>query len=231
MAKMAERALIISFVLMVCVLLIGITLVTADKSGKSVIAKEEHLLGNYEKSDKEFKRYEISDMTIYWHQRMIDDAIVEFDYIRYEFDKNTKELIERDVHWRDGLPEKLPSIISSEQAESRIRGQIVFTKLYYISPESNVFPIKPTPKNPCWVVRSIDDGSMVITIIDAVDGEILGYGISPPYAGFALGGPDWGSCDPYYTDWAQNAETWFETMGYDTEMVDCPTDAKVTGTW
>jgi len=92
MAKIAERALIISFVLMVCVLLIGITIVTADKSVKSVIAKEDDLLGKYEKSDKIFKRYEISDMIVYWYQRMIDDAIVEFDYIRYEFDKNTKKI-------------------------------------------------------------------------------------------------------------------------------------------
>ena len=55
MAKMAERALIISFVLMVCVLLIGSTLVTADESVKSFIAKEDDLLGKYEKSDKIFK--------------------------------------------------------------------------------------------------------------------------------------------------------------------------------
>ena len=157
----------------------GIT-VTAETNESWVIAKEDDLLGKYEESDKIFKRYEIGNMIVYWHQRMIDDAIVEFDYIRYEFDKNTKEFIEKDVHWREDLPEHLPPIISSEQVESTIRGQILSTKLYYISPESNVFPIKPTPKNPCWVVRSIDDGRMVITIIDAVYGEILGYGVPPP---------------------------------------------------
>ena len=153
----------------------GIT-VTAETNESWVIAKEDDLLGKYEKSNKIFKRYEISDMTIYWHQRMIDDAIVEFDYIRYEFDKNTKEFIEKEVHWREDLPEHLPSIISSEQAESTIRGEVLPTELYYISPESNVFPIKPTPKNPCWIVRSIDD----TIIIDAVEGKILGYGVRPP---------------------------------------------------
>ena len=157
----------------------GIT-VTAETNESWVIASDDELLGKYEKSDKKFKRCEIGDMIVYWHQRMIDDAIVEFDYIRYEFDKNTEELIEKDVHWRDDLPEQLPPIISSEQAESMIRGQVLSTKLYYISPESNVFPIKPTPKNPCWVVRSSDDTIMTITIIDATEGKILGYGVPPP---------------------------------------------------
>jgi len=146
----------------------------------SVIANEDDLLGKYEKSNKKFKKFEIGDVIVYWHQRMIDDAIVEFDYIRYELDKNTEELKEKNIHWRDDLPEQLPPIISKEQAVSMIRGEILSTNLYFISPESNVFPIAPTAKNPCWVVRSIDNSIMTITIIDAIEGVILGYGVPPP---------------------------------------------------
>jgi hypothetical protein len=146
----------------------------------SAIANEDDLLGKYEKSDKKFKKFEIGDVIVYWHQRMIDDAIVEFDYIRYELDKNTEELKEKDIHWRDDLPEQLPPIISKEQAVSMIRGEIQSTNLYFISPESNVFPITPTAKNPCWVVKSIDNSIMTITLIDAIEGVILGYGVPPP---------------------------------------------------
>ena len=147
-----------------------------------IIASEDELLGKYEKSDKRFRRYEIGDSIVYWHQRMIDDAIVEFDYIRYKFDKNTKELIEKDIHWRDDLPEHLPPIIPKEQAESMIGGKVKYTNLWFISPESDVFPIKPTPKNPCWVVSIADNNGYItdVIIIDAVESKILGYGIPPP---------------------------------------------------
>jgi len=30
------------------------------------------------------------------------------------------------------------------------------------------------------VVRSVKDGNMIVTIIDAVTGEFLGYGVPPP---------------------------------------------------
>ncbi|GAH13281.1 unnamed protein product, partial [marine sediment metagenome] len=49
-----------------------------------------------------------------------------------------------------------------------------------ISPESDVFPIKPTPQNPCWIVRSIDNNKITVTIIDAINGKVLGYGVPPP---------------------------------------------------
>ena len=143
-----------------------------------VIASDDELLGKYETSDRLFKTEESNDRIIYWHQRMIDDAIVEGDYINYQFDKNTKELIKKIIYWRDDLPEHVAQAITKKQAESIAGGGSA--TLYFLSTGPSIFPTKPTPKNPCWVVRSIDDGRMVITIIDAVDGEILGYGISPP---------------------------------------------------
>jgi hypothetical protein len=169
----------------------------------------DELLGKYEKSDKQFTKRVFDDTIGYWHQGMVDDAIVEKDHIRYLFDRDTKELIEKEIRWRDDLPEHLPPIITREEAESMVgEKKVQFTKLYIISPESNVFPIKPTPKNPCWVVRSIDNGNMIVTIVDAVEGKILGYGIPPPYTGFSFSGPiDTTNCTGVWTDLYQNAES------------------------
>lgn len=147
-----------------------------------VITCEEDLLRKLETSDKEFIKSELGDLIAYKHLRMIDEAIVEKDYIRYVFDKNTGELIEKDVHWRDDLPEHLPPIISREQAESMVRGEIDSAALYFIDPESNVFPIKPTPRNPCWVVWLTGDTGYIedVVVIDAVEGKIVGHGVPPP---------------------------------------------------
>ena len=152
-----------------------------EKNESLVIPSEDELLGKYEKSDRLFKRAEIGDMIVYGHQRKIDDAIVAGDRIVYQFDKDTKELKKKIIHWRDDLPEHLPPVIPKEQAESMVRGKVQFTTLYFILPDTPVFPIDPTPRNPCWVVRSIDEnGNMIITVIDAVEGKILGYGVPPP---------------------------------------------------
>ena len=158
--------------------------------GSAVVAGNDDLLGRYEKGDKEFEKVEIGDMIVYWHQRMIDDAIVEGDYIVYQFDRNTHELLKKKEHWRSDLPDHVIPVITKEQAEYMVKGEVQFTQLYIISPESDGFPLDPTPQNPCWVVRSVDNGKMIVTIIDAVEGKILGYGVPPPPG---LGGPDWSS--------------------------------------
>ena len=109
-------------------------------------------------------------------------------------------------------------------------GDIQFTKLYIISPDSDVFPLDPTPENPCWVVRStdMDTGYPVVTIIDAVTGEKLSNGVPPPANGFSLSGPQYENpCHGIWTAWYQNAESWFNTMGYPTEAVEWPTQSKV----
>lgn len=143
-----------------------------------VIASEDELLGKYETSDKLFKRVEIGNMLVYRHQRMIDNAIVEKDRIVYIFDKNTKGLIEKVVQWRKDLPGHVTPAITKEQAESIAEGGSA--TLYFISPDSDVFPIKPTLENPCWIVTKADNGNITITIIDAMNGTTLGYGIPPP---------------------------------------------------
>ncbi len=189
---------------------------------------DDDLLAKHETGDKEFKRFEIGDMIVYFHQRTIDQAIVEKDFIVYQFDKDTKELLKKNVYWRSGLPERVTPEITKEEAESRVKGEVQFTRLYIISPESDVFPLEPTPQNPCWVVRSVDNDRPVVTIIDATDGKISGYGVPPPYTGFSLSGPWYFyPCDGWWNSHYQNAKYWFNTMGYYTEGVVWPAEEKV----
>jgi hypothetical protein len=138
------------------------------------------LLAPYETGDRKFVRREIGDKIVYFHQRTIGDAIVEKDFIVYQFHKDTKQLLNKKQHWRTGLPEHVASKITKKQAEAMAEGEVDFSQLYIISPESDIFPIEPTPENPCWVVRSTKDSRIIVTIIDAVTGEFLGYGMRPP---------------------------------------------------
>jgi hypothetical protein len=138
------------------------------------------LIAPYEAEDKEFVRREIGDKIVYFHQRMIGDAIVEKDFIVYQFHKHTKQLLSKKEHWRTGLPEHIAPKITKKQAEAMAEGEVDFSQLYIISPESDIFAIEPTPENPCWIVRSIKDGRTIVTIIDAATGEFLGYGTQPP---------------------------------------------------
>ena len=195
----------------------------------SVTPSSDDLLGKYEKNDKRLMKYDFEDVIVYFHQRMIDAAIVEGDYIIYQFDRNTKELIQKRTHWRSGLPDHVTPVITKEQAESMVRGEVQFTKLYIISSDSVVFPLKPTPDNPCWIVRSVDSDSTIVTIIDAMEGKMLGYGIPPPTGfSFSFSGPcDTCNCTGVWTTWYRNAALWFSTMGYPTEAMTYPDEAKV----
>jgi len=200
----------------------------SDIERYTATANSDELLGKYEKSSREFIKTQIGDKIVYFHQRMINEAIVEKDFIVYQFDKYTKELIEKIVHWRSGLPEYVFLRVSKEEAEFIVDGDFLFSKLYFISSESDVFPITPTPENPCWVVRSIRNGNIIITIIDAMDSTILGYGIPPPYNGFAFSGPqNQNPCSGSWNSWIQNAENWFNKMGYPTNAVKWPTKSEI----
>jgi len=227
--------------LSVCLAILGSSFVTAGQEALSVNAwmsaqqvdkvtpDEDGLLLSVDSSDRRFTRLENTRLNIvsFFHQRKIGDVIVEKEFIRYQFETETGRLIEQTKNWREDLPDSITPTITRKQAESSVKGEVISSHLYILSPESEIFRIEPTPKNPCWVVRSIDGERRILTVIDSYTGEKLGYGIPAPWGGFSLGGPDHGSCDPYYTAYALNAEAWFESMGYDTERVDCPNDAKV----
>ena len=148
-----------------------------------VIASEDELLGKYEKSDRVFKKSVTNRTIIYVHYRSIDGVPVDGDHRIYVFDKNTKALIRKAIHWRDDLPEHLPPVISKEQAESIAGGGSA--TLRFVSPDFFVSPPEQAPKNPCWVVwKTIKTDKYGpyynITIVDAVEGKILDYGLPPP---------------------------------------------------
>jgi PGF-CTERM protein len=190
----------------------------------------DELLGKYETCDRQFERSAFSNMLVYSHQRRIDEAIVEGDYINYQFDTNTKELLDTSGHWRNDLPEQVTPVITKEEAESMVRGKVQFTELYLISPDSAVFPLASTPKNPCWIVRSVDNDDIIVTIIDAIEGKTLGYGVPPPQpvTGFSFSGPWYANCTGVWSAWYTNANIWFTTMGYyPTEAVVYPAEAQV----
>ena len=216
----AGRGLLIEVVLSALIVFISLQVALADTG----------LLAEYESGDRLFQRGEFGGKVVYFHQRTIGEATVEMDQIVYQFDGESGELLDKLVRWRDDLPEDLPAgLISREEAESAVGGDVRFSNLYYISPESAVFPIEPAPQDPCWVVRTVLNGQPAVKVVSAVTGAILGDGVPPPYTGFSFTGP-W-EC-PYYgawTSWYQNAETWFNAMGYSTEGVEWPTLEQIRG--
>ena len=202
-----------------------------------VTPDRDFLLNRVEKSDRVFKRLENTriKMTSFFHQRMVGPAIVEKDFIRYIFDSETNELIEETKRWRKGLPKTVTPKISQAEAESLVKGAVTSSQLLIISPESEIFHLKPSPQNPCWIVRCVDEDRQVTAVIDAMTGKLLGYGIPPPYEGLAIHGPDHDNppdtyCDnnnPLWNNHAQNAHDWFETMGYDTQKIGSATATEI----
>jgi len=185
------------------------------------------VISNLEAKGIEFKSFNISDRDVYFHQRMLDSAIVEGDFINYQFDRPAQAVLKKKTHWRPGLSKHLPPLgATKEQAEAKAEGDVQFSQLYIISPDSDVFPLEPMPENPCWVVRSEKDGGSLVTIIDALTGEKLGYGIPPPSRGFSMSGPT-SVCAGSWHSWYTNAEGWFEDMGYPTKAIRWPTEGEL----
>jgi hypothetical protein len=202
-----------------------------------VTPREDALLRSVDSSNLRFTRLENTMLGIvsFFHQRKIGQAIVEKEFVRYQFDTKTGRLIEQTRKWREGLPDRVTPAIPREQAESLVEGVVTSSQLFIISPESEIFHIEPTPKNPCWVVRSMSGERRIITVIDAMTGEKLGYGVPPPYQGLSIHGPDHDDppahiCDnnnPLWYNHAKNAHDWFEIMGYDTIQIGAATGAQV----
>ncbi|MFC1890091.1 putative metal-binding motif-containing protein [Thermodesulfobacteriota bacterium] len=197
--------------------------------GAAQPGQPENLLERYEPGDESFRIIEVGGHVIYFKQRMVGEAIVEKDMALYRFDKASGKLLDRKAYRRADVPEHLPAdMISRAQAETLAEGEAFFANLYIISSDSDVFPVDPTPKNPCWVVRSESYNRQIVTIIDAVEGRRLGLGVPPPYNAFSLTGPIFDNpCSQSWTAWYQDAADWFDAMGYSTERVEWPTEAQV----
>jgi len=193
-------------------------------------AAHQDFLDRCQHEDLPFQEMEIGNrIVVYFHPRTIGGARVEKDYILYQFDRQTGELIARKSHWRDDLPDTMPApLIGMEEAVSRAEGEVQWAELSIVSPESDVLRLDPCPENPCWVVSSLGDGFVVLTVVDAVDGRVLGYGVPPPHDAYSLTGPWYFlPCDGGWYDWADNAAAWFDSMGYDTDQTWWPSTAEV----
>jgi hypothetical protein len=189
-----------------------------------------NLMQGIDEGGRHFDEIEISEkMVVYFHQRTVGEATVEKDFIVYQFDRQSGELLARKSHWRDGVPDRLPPVLlTAEQAAAAVDGTIRDVRLYILSPESDVFPLDPAPTNPCWVVYSLDaGGALVLSVIDAVDGSFLGNGAPPPYSAFSLTGPQYSPCAGAWDLWSQSARTWFDAMGYTTEEIIWPLQSAV----
>ena len=216
---MRHSKICLHFCLLVSLLIIG---------GASADGRDD-LLKAYETGEREFTKVQIGDRTVYSHQRTLNGAIVEKDFIVYQFDRDTEKLLDKRTHWRPDLPEEVVPVVPRDQAESMAEGAVQFSELYIISPKSDVFPLDPTPENPCWVVRSIKDGEPIVTVIDAVTGRHLGFGVPPPQiTGFAMSGAQFSEpCDGAWTSWYTHARDWFVYMGYPTATAQWPTDTEI----
>ena len=194
---------------------------------RMVYSRTDPLLKKFEKADRFYRRLENKNLMLvsYFHRRTIGEAIVEKDYIRYIFDAKTKKLVEETRKWREDLPEIIAPEFTRAQAESMVEGRIMTSKLYLISPQTQVFCLDPPPQNPCWIVWSKKDKEVIISIIDSVTGKFLGYGIPPPFNGYAFHC----SVADGWKKWRDNADEWFEKMGYSTKRSSDPCSDEVKG--
>ncbi len=97
-------------------LAVSLALVCLFLSGALAVTFEE-LAIEHGDAGKEFRRAEVSGKLVYFHQRMLGEARVEKDFIVYQLDPDTGELLARKGHWRDDLPEDLPELhLSREEA-------------------------------------------------------------------------------------------------------------------
>ena len=153
-------------------------LITPEKIGNDDFEK----YGIAQKLEEDqFERKEIGRTVICWCHRMIGNATVEKDILAYYFSPDTGKLVDKQIRWRNDLPDQLPSdLITKEEAEAIVEGEVLDSRLYYISPDSDVYPLDPISENPCWIVWTLVNEFQAIKIIDAVTGEYLGEGISPP---------------------------------------------------
>ncbi len=198
-----------------CILLPAILLITSSSSARDPHENRGHI--------------ETGDLVISWQQGTIGDVIIEKDYLVLVYDRDSGFLLETKEHRRDDLPTSFTVSVSREEAGATAGGMVLSSHLYLISPDSDVFPLDPVPRDPCWIARSSIGGEIVVTVVDAGSGAVLGYGIPPPASSLSISGPIFSSpCSGSWDAWYLNATDWFETMGYACQAVAWPTRGEVS---
>jgi len=163
---------LVAALLVIAVTFFGVTPVMGSEGSES----EDTLVSQY--SDEEFDRYQHGNITIFFHQRMVGEAIVEGDFLNYRFDSETGELVGKSSNWRENMPSSLPTVISESEALEKAGGG-EYAQLYYLSPNSTIY--RPAPETPVWVVwhPHKPDRWGNVTVIDAITCEFIAFGIPP----------------------------------------------------
>ncbi len=159
--------------------------------------------------------------------KQIEKAIVEGDYVNYQLSLQNG-LFSTQAEWRKDVVQSYRAKVSQQQAEVMTEGDVQFSNLFVISCDSQIFVLDSCPQNPCWVVYSLDRGQLRLSVIDALDGKFLGYGVPPPSLAYISSGPVrfnpclgvWNSHT--YEDWEKSAKYWLDLMGYDTQYAKWP---------
>jgi hypothetical protein len=154
-----------------------------------------------------------------WEARVINGVRYEKQYV------TRRQVVALDGHvaqesrsaeWTDPVPAVPPLTVTREQAEALVAGEVLFSELVMISPNSEVFTFEPTPVNPCWIVYTRDGDGYRTTVVDAVTGMVLGNGVPPPSASYAMSGPQDG-CPPegWWVPHLETAAEGFKRIGYE----------------
>jgi hypothetical protein len=125
----------------------------------------------------------LADEITCYGSRSIGEARVFGDEIFYRFDIHTGQILWERIHWREDLPEQLPSkLISKAEAEAIVGGAVERSYLAYLSPER--FPSivvlidRLGARHPCWMVLALEGGAELsityVNVVDAVTGKVLG---------------------------------------------------------
>jgi len=122
------------------------------------------------------------ELSFYVHHREIDGIPVHGNWISYQFNHHTGELLNKEVIWRDDLPDEAPEIlVSEEEILQRFEGANAHLTYLEPSPECSI----ELTTNPCWYVshwKDLYDPATNTTcpfndytkVVDAVTGQVLG---------------------------------------------------------
>jgi uncharacterized repeat protein (TIGR01451 family) len=164
--------------------------------------------------------------TVCSYQRYLGPALVEKDFLNYQFDQQGK-LSKKIVSWQTELDQMaMTDLVSRNKivalARTLTNADAITAQLYIISPNSDIFPRRPYPYA-AWVTSVTIDSHTTISVFDAHAGNFVGQALPPPSQGFAFSGPSRLSpCSYPWTSLYQNASAWFSTWGYTTTALEFP---------
>jgi len=82
---------------------------------------QDNLIAQYEPGVQDFKCVVAGDRIMYWRQKMVDNSVVEGDFVFYAFNRSTHALLTKDEHWSsDNIFDHVsPSITPTSSSQSR----------------------------------------------------------------------------------------------------------------